>query len=72
MNALIFICVPDSRGSYFRMERAKLGLRQADVAIMAGIPQSYVSLAERDCYVPYWALDQLEQALGFSQGAPNG
>jgi len=54
------------------MERAKLGLRQADVAIMAGIPQSYVSLAERDCYVPYWALDQLEQALGFSQGAPNG
>ena len=48
------------------MERAKLGLRQTDVAVMAGIPQSYVSLAECGRYVPYWALELLEKALGFN------
>ena len=47
------------------MERAKLGLRQADVAAIAGIPQSYVSFAERDEYVPPWALERLEKVLGF-------
>ena len=66
MNTPIFICVPKSRGSYFRMERAKLGLRQTDVAVMAGIPQSYVSLAECGRYVPYWALELLEKALGYN------
>ena len=45
------------------MERAKLGLRQTDVAVVAGIPQSYVSLAERDYYIPFWALEHLEKAL---------
>jgi len=39
------------------MERAKLGLRQTDIAVMVGIPQSYVSLAERDHYIPFWALE---------------
>ena len=47
------------------MERVKLRLRQTDVAVMAGIPQSYVSLAECDHYVPCWALERLEKALGF-------
>ena len=65
MNTPIFVCVPKSKGSYFRMERAKLGLRQTDVAVMADIPQSYVSLAECDHYVPYWALELLEKALGY-------
>ena len=66
MNTPIFVCVPESRGSYFRMERARLGLRQADIAVMTGIPQSYVSLAERDRYIPYWALERLEKALGYN------
>ena len=66
MNTPIFVCVPKSKGSYFRMERAKLGLRQTDVAVMAGIPQSYVSLAERDRYIPYWALERLEKVLSFN------
>ena len=66
MNTPIFICAPKSRGSYFRMERVKLGLRQTDVAVVAGIPQSYVSLAERDHYIPFWALERLEKALGFN------
>ncbi len=66
MNTPIFICAPKSRGSYFRMERVKLGLRQTDVAVMAGIPQSYVSLAERDHYIPFWALERQEKALGFN------
>ena len=54
------------------MERAKLGLRQTDVAVMAGIPQSYVSLAECDRYVPYWALERLERALGFNATSETG
>jgi hypothetical protein len=33
---------------------------------MIGIPQSYVSLAERDRYIPYWALELLEKALGYN------
>ncbi|MFC1910775.1 helix-turn-helix domain-containing protein [Chloroflexota bacterium] len=72
MNTPIFISVPQSKGSYFRMERAKLGLRQTDIAAMAGIPQSYVSLAERDNYIPHWALERLEKALGFNNGAETG
>ena len=48
------------------MERAKRALRQTDVAVIAGIPQSYVSLAERDYYIPYWALERLDKALGFN------
>ena len=66
MDTPIFICVPKSRGSYFRMERAKRALRQTDVAVIADIPQSYVSLAERDYYIPYWALERLDKALGFN------
>ena len=48
------------------MERTRLGLRQTDVAVMAGIPQSYVSLAECGHYVPCWALELLEKELGFN------
>jgi hypothetical protein len=33
---------------------------------MAGIPASYVSLAENDLYIPYWAMSLLEKALGFN------
>jgi transcriptional regulator with XRE-family HTH domain len=62
----IFVCVPKSKGSYFRLERAELGLRQADIAVIAGIPQSYVSFAERDLDIPYWAMERLEKALGFN------
>lgn len=65
-NTPIFVCVPKSKGSYFRMERAKLGLRQTDVAVMAGIPQSYISFAERDKYIPPWSLERLEKALGYN------
>ncbi len=54
------------------MARAKLGLRQTDVAVMAGIPQSYVSLAERDHYVPYWAVECLDNALGFNTASETG
>jgi hypothetical protein len=66
MNPPILFCVPKTRGSYFRMQHAKLGLRQAHVAGLAGIPQSYVSLAERDEFIPPWALEQLEKTLGYN------
>lgn len=65
MNTSIFVCAPKSKGSYFKMERTRLGIRQADVATLAGVPQSYVSLAERDQYIPWWALERLEKTLGF-------
>lgn len=64
MSTPIFVCTPKSKGIYFRIERARLGLRQSDVAVMVGIPQSYVSLAERDQYIPWWALERLEKTLG--------
>jgi DNA-binding XRE family transcriptional regulator len=66
MNASIFVCVPKSKGTFFRMKRAKLGLRQTDVAVIAGILQSYFSLSERDRYTPNWALQHLVKALGFN------
>lgn len=66
MTTPIFICSPRSKGEYFRLERQRLNLRQLDVAVMAGIPASYVSLAENDLYIPYWAMSLLEKALGFN------
>jgi DNA-binding XRE family transcriptional regulator len=66
MDTPIFVCVPKSKGAFFRVERAKLRLRQADVAVIAGSPQSYFSLSERDRYIPNWALQHLVKALGFN------
>lgn len=65
MNTPIFVCSPKSKGAYFRMKRAELGLKQIDIANMAGIAQSYVSLAERDKYIPWWALEKLETCLSY-------
>ena len=63
MNLPIFICQPPSYGAYVRLIRAKYGLRQSELAKLAGIPQSYVSAAERDKYVIWWAKDALDKAL---------
>jgi hypothetical protein len=72
MNTPFFICVPKTRGAYFRMERTRSGLRQIDIAAIANIPQSYVSLAERDLYIPNWALDLLEKTLNYKNISENG
>ena len=37
MNTPIFICLPRSKGEYFRLERQRLNLRQLDVAVIAGV-----------------------------------
>jgi len=63
MNSPIFICIPESRGRYIRLERFRRGLRQVDIAEAANIPQSYVSAAERDKWVPWWVLEALKKTL---------
>lgn len=70
MATELFVATNLTSGMLVRLERTRKGLRQADIARIAGVTQAEVSALERDRYVIPVVRKRVYQALDLDLGDP--